>query len=202
MDLHTPGLVTHLWRVTLDKLAVDQPGYDSYRRVRAADADPTRQGHLSMDFDLPADLQAYLRELDDFIDDEIGPLQAARRQPALLRPPPRMGAHRLRQRRPAAARMGSAAASRCRRAGRRGRPPALCLPRAYGGQDGSNLWMAVIREHLAAKGLGLHNDLQTEHSIVGNIPFVLMLRDFGTPGAAKRIHRPACSTSATASPSA
>ena len=41
--------------------------------------------------------------------------------------------------------------------------------------------MAVIREHLAAKGLGLHNDLQTEHSIVANNPFVLMLRDFGTP---------------------
>ena len=34
MDLSTPGLVPHLWRVTLDKLAVDQPGYESYRRVR------------------------------------------------------------------------------------------------------------------------------------------------------------------------
>jgi hypothetical protein len=41
MDLQSPGLVPHLWRVTLDKLAVDQPGYDSYRRVRAAE--PTRQ---------------------------------------------------------------------------------------------------------------------------------------------------------------
>ena len=28
--------------------------------------------------------------------------------------------------------------------------------------------MAIIREHLAGKGLGLFNDLQTEHSIVGN----------------------------------
>ena len=45
----------------------------------------------------------------------------------------------------------------------------------------SNLWMAVIREHLAAKGLGLHNDLQNEHSIVGNHPVVLRFRDFGTP---------------------
>jgi hypothetical protein len=35
MDLNTPALVPHLWRVTLDKLAVDQPGYESYRRVRA-----------------------------------------------------------------------------------------------------------------------------------------------------------------------
>ena len=40
--------------------------------------------------------------------------------------------------------------------------------------------MAVIREHLAAKGLGLHNDLQNEHSIVGNNPFVLMFKEFGT----------------------
>ena len=49
--------------------------------------------------------------------------------------------------------------------------------------------MAVIREHLAAKGLGLHNDLQTEHSIVANNPFVLMLRDFGTPEQQSRVHR-------------
>jgi Domain of unknown function (DUF6285) len=40
MDLSTPGLGPHLWRVTLDKLAVDQPGYESYRRVRAADPHP------------------------------------------------------------------------------------------------------------------------------------------------------------------
>jgi acyl-CoA dehydrogenase len=41
--------------------------------------------------------------------------------------------------------------------------------------------MAVIREHLAAKGLGLHNDLQNEHSIVGNNPFMLMFQEFATP---------------------
>lgn len=55
------------------------------------------------------------------------------------------------------------------------------LPREYGGQDGSHLAMAIIREHLAARGLGLHNDLQNESSIVGNLPQVLMFRDFGTP---------------------
>ncbi len=54
------------------------------------------------------------------------------------------------------------------------------MPKEYGGKDGSNLWMAVIREHFASKGLGLHNDLQNEHSIVANNPFVLMMRDFGT----------------------
>ena len=50
-----------------------------------------------------------------------------------------------------------------------------------GGKGGSNLAMAVIREHLAAKGLGLHNDLQNEHSIVGNNPFILMFKEFATP---------------------
>jgi acyl-CoA dehydrogenase len=43
------------------------------------------------------------------------------------------------------------------------------------------LWMAVIREHFAAKGLGLHNDLQNEHSIVGNLPFVTMFDLYGSP---------------------
>jgi hypothetical protein len=32
----TPGLLPHLWQSTLDQLAVDQPGYDSYRREVAA----------------------------------------------------------------------------------------------------------------------------------------------------------------------
>ena len=56
----------------------------------------------------------------------------------------------------------------------------LALPAEYGGGDASNLEMAIIREHLAARGLGLHNDLQNESSIVGNFPTVLMMRDFGT----------------------
>jgi hypothetical protein len=36
IGLHTPGLAEHLWQTTLDTLAVDQPGYDSYRRESAA----------------------------------------------------------------------------------------------------------------------------------------------------------------------
>ena len=44
LDLRSPGLADHLWRTTLDKLAVDQPNYDSYRRqtVVAADVDRDR----------------------------------------------------------------------------------------------------------------------------------------------------------------
>ena len=32
VDLATPGLSEHLWQTTLDKLAVDQPNYGSYKR--------------------------------------------------------------------------------------------------------------------------------------------------------------------------
>ena len=32
LDLQTPGLADHLWQATMDKLAVDQPNYASYRR--------------------------------------------------------------------------------------------------------------------------------------------------------------------------
>jgi len=31
-DLATPGLAEHLWQTTMDKLAVDQPNYASYKR--------------------------------------------------------------------------------------------------------------------------------------------------------------------------
>ena len=57
----------------------------------------------------------------------------------------------------------------------------LALPSQYGGGDAGNLEMAVIREHLAARGIGLHCDLQNEHCIVGNFPATLAFRDFGTP---------------------
>jgi len=32
VDLTTPGLAEHLWQTTMDKLAVDQPNYASYKR--------------------------------------------------------------------------------------------------------------------------------------------------------------------------
>ena len=57
----------------------------------------------------------------------------------------------------------------------------LALPSQFGGGDAGNLEMAVIREHLAARGIGLHCDLQNEHCIVGNFPATLAFRDFGTP---------------------
>ena len=40
--------------------------------------------------------------------------------------------------------------------------------------------MAVIREHLASKGLGLHCDLQNEHAIVGNNVALLLMLHYGS----------------------
>ncbi len=43
IGLDSPGLAAHLWQTTLDKLAVDQPGYASYRRAMVA-AEPDAGG--------------------------------------------------------------------------------------------------------------------------------------------------------------
>jgi acyl-CoA dehydrogenase len=133
-----------------------------------------------MDFSLPPELIAYLAELDRFIETEIAPLQA-RDDNA------RFFDHR---REHARTDWDNNGLPRCEwedlLAEARGLADAaghlrFAWPAQYGGRDGSNLWMAVIREHLAAKGLGLHNDLQNEHSIVGNNPFVVMFKEFATP---------------------
>lgn len=63
----------------------------------------------------------------------------------------------------------------------------FALPQVYGGQGHpeSNVWMSAMRFHMASHpvyggGLGLANDLQNEHSIVGNFPDVLMVHHFGS----------------------
>ena len=61
------------------------------------------------------------------------------------------------------------------------------IPEEYGGQNGSNLGMAVIREHFATKGLGLHNDLQNEHSIVANNVGLLLMLCVRDRGAKRRV---------------
>ncbi len=133
-----------------------------------------------MDFNLPKELTDYLAELDRFIEAEIKPLQAQddnerffdhRREHARTNwddqgLPRKEWEDLLREAKRRADKAGHFRFS---------------LPKEFGGRDGSNLWMAVIREHFASKGLGLHNDLQNEHSIVGNFPFIVMMRDFGTP---------------------
>jgi acyl-CoA dehydrogenase len=133
-----------------------------------------------MDFTIPSDITACLAELDAFIEKEIKPLE---RENDNIR----FFDHRREWARTDFENGGlprrewdELLAEMRRRADKAGHFR-FALPREYGGKDGSNLAMAIIREHLAAKGLGLHNDLQGENSIVGNLPIVLMLRDFGTP---------------------
>jgi acyl-CoA dehydrogenase len=60
------------------------------------------------------------------------------------------------------------------------------LPVEAGGNGASNYEVAIIREHLASRGIGLHNDLQTEHSVVGQIPPVTLMSAFGTPAQKER----------------
>ena len=133
-----------------------------------------------MNFDLPPELVAYLGELDAFIEREIVPLQAQDDNE-------RFFDHRREWARTDFDNGGLPRAEwetllgQARRRADKAGHLRFALPREFGGQDGSNLWMAVIREHFAARGLGLHNDLQNEHSIVANNPFVLAIRDFGTP---------------------
>ena len=132
-----------------------------------------------MDFELPRQLSDYLSELDDFIEREIKPLE---RENDNIR----FFDHRREDARTDWERGGlpneqweELLAEARRRADKAGhyRYP---FPKEYGGRDGTNLGMAVIREHLAAKGLGLHNDLQNEHSIVGNNVGLLLMLEYGS----------------------
>ena len=132
-----------------------------------------------MNFDIPADLRDYLAELDDFIEREIKPLEEAddnirffdhRREDA------RTDWERGGLPNEAWEELMAEARRRADAAGHYRYP----FPKAYGGKEGTNLGMAIIREHLAAKGLGLHCDLQTEHSIVGNNVGLLLMLEYGT----------------------
>ena len=131
-----------------------------------------------MDFALPADLVAYLAELDRFIAREIKPIEEADDNI-------RFFDHRREWARTDFENGGlprhewEALLRRVKNLADSAGHLRFAIPKRYGGKDGSNLWMAVIREHFASKGLGLHNDLQNEHSIVGNLPLVTMLDRYG-----------------------
>ena len=133
-----------------------------------------------MDFSIPAEIADYLQVLDAFIEEEIKPLEQQddnirffdhRREWA------RTDFENGGLPRPEWEDLLREAKRRADKAGHF----RFALPKDFGGQDGWNLAMAIIREHLAKKGLGLHNDLQNEHSIVANFPQILMLRDFARP---------------------
>jgi alkylation response protein AidB-like acyl-CoA dehydrogenase len=154
-----------------------------------------------MNFDLPSDLQAHLESIDSFIHSTILPLQHSddnnrffdhRREYTRTdwenNGNPRrewedlLGQLNENPEMSVADRLAGKARTLADSSGFY----RFALPRVYGGQShpDTNLWMSAIRYHLASNpvyggGLGLANDLQNEHSIVGNFPDVLMLHHFG-----------------------
>ncbi|KAL6251636.1 hypothetical protein RBB50_001846 [Rhinocladiella similis] len=140
-----------------------------------------------MNFDLPSDLQSYLSRLDDFITSKILPLQhkgdnnrffdhrreASRTQWDNQGLPTDDWEHLLHEARKLADDAGFYR---------------FAFPKEYGGAGSTsqNLYMTAIRYHLASHpvyggGVSLANDLQNEHSVVGNNPIVIMLHHYGTP---------------------
>ena len=132
-----------------------------------------------MNFDIPEKIANTLTELDAFIEREIMPLQHQDDND-------RFFDHRREDARTDWDRGGlpneewEALLSEARRRADAAGHYRYPLSKEYGGQDGTNLGMAIIREHLAGKGLGLFNDLQTEHSIVGNNVGLLLMLEYGS----------------------
>ncbi len=132
-----------------------------------------------MNFDIPEDISAFLLELDTFIEAQIKPLEQAGDNI-------RFFDHRREDARTDWERDGlpneewEALLHKAKQLAIGAGIFSYPFPAEHGGRDGSNLGMAIIREHLAAKGLGLHNDLQNEHSIVGNNIGLLLMLEYGT----------------------
>ena len=132
-----------------------------------------------MDFNIPEDIQSFLDECDDFIEKVVKPLQASDDNE-------RFFDHRREDARTDWERGGlpneewEALLHKTKRLSDDAGIFRYPLPKELGGRGGSNLGMAIIREHLAVKGLGLHNDLQNEHSIVSNHVGLLLMQIYGT----------------------
>lgn len=132
-----------------------------------------------MDFDIPEDIAEFLDEIDEFIASHIKPLEAENDNI-------RFFDHRREDARTDWDRQGlpneewEALLAEAKRRAIEANIFSYPFPKEHGGRDGGNLGMAIIREHLAAKGLGLHNDLQNEHSIVGNNIGLLLMLEYGT----------------------
>ncbi|HET7399111.1 MAG TPA: acyl-CoA dehydrogenase family protein [Intrasporangium sp.] len=131
-----------------------------------------------MDWSIPQDVTNFVKHLDDFIEQQIKPLEADH---------PHFFDHRREYSRTDWERDGFPAKAwrellqeMRRRADAAGffRYP---LPSALGGQDGTNVAMAHIREHLLTKGSGLHFPHSDEASVVANLPIALVLDEYGTP---------------------
>jgi len=130
-----------------------------------------------MDFQIPDHIRALLDDLDEFIEEEIKPLEEEHIQFFDER---REHARTNWEAGGVPAEEWGEVLSEMRRRADEAGFYRYALPEKMGGMDGSNLGMAIIREHLANRGPGLHNVLQTEASVVGNHQFPLILDRFGT----------------------
>ena len=126
----------------------------------------------------PPEIEAFLEEIEEFIESEIVPLEEAH---------PEFFDHRREHARTDWDAGGvpredweELIAEQRRRADEAG-IYRYALPKGLGGRDGSNLGMAYVREHLGRLGVGLHNVLQQEAAIVGNFPIAQILHEYGTP---------------------
>jgi alkylation response protein AidB-like acyl-CoA dehydrogenase len=126
---------------------------------------------------IPPDVERLLAEIDRFIDAELTPLEQAN---------PDLFDHRREFSRTDVAR-GGIPTARWRELLAEARRRAIAagyyrypFPVELGGRGGTNLAMAIIREHLARRGPGLHAELSHEASVVANEPLVLVLHEYGT----------------------
>ncbi len=140
-----------------------------------------------MDLSIPAEVTELLGSIDEFIDRELAPIEAAN---------PEFFDHRREFARTDLER-GGIPTERWRELLGRARRLAIDagfyqypFPAELGGSDGSNLAMAIIREHLAHRGPGLHAELSHEASVVANEPLVLVLHEYGTPEQRQRYLEP------------
>jgi len=143
-----------------------------------------------MSDELPQDITALIEEVDAFIEGEVRPLEAEGDNM-------RFFDHRREQARTDFDEGGIPSRQwedlleeMVRRADRAGLWR-YALPGELGGRDGTNYALAVVREHLNRLGIGLHNDPQSETSMIGNFPTVILLHEFGTPEQKQALLEPA-----------
>jgi alkylation response protein AidB-like acyl-CoA dehydrogenase len=143
-----------------------------------------------MNEDLPQEVVALIEEVDAFIASEIRPLEAEADNA-------RFFDHRREHARTDFAAGGiphreweellERMVERADRAGLW----RYALPTELGGGGGSNYALAVVREHLNRLGIGLHNDPQSETSMIGNFPTAILVHEFGNPQQKEALLAPA-----------
>jgi acyl-CoA dehydrogenase len=140
-----------------------------------------------LEWSIPEEVTELLSSIDEFIDRDLAPIEAANRE---------FFDHRREFSRTDVQR-GGIPTERWRELLAQARDLSIQagfykypFPAELGGSDGSNLAMAIIREHLAHRGPGLHAELSHEASVVANEPLVLVLHEYGTPEQKRRyLHR-------------